>query len=400
MPITVVSGRLVLPTGVLPAGAVVVDGERIAWVGPAADLPDAFRVAPVLAAPPGGHVLPGLVDLHCHGGGGASFPDAVDAEEALVAVREHRRHGTTTMLASLVTAAPADLLRQVALLSGLAEDGDIAGIHLEGPFLSVARCGAQDPALILPPDAVLTRALLEAGGGHVCTMTLAPEERGALGADGVAAALVRGGALPSWGHTDADPAAAARALAESLRLLGDPADAGRRPTVTHLFNAMRPWMHRDPGPAGELLVAAREGRAVVELVGDGTHVDPAVVREVARLVGRDGVALVTDATAAAGMPDGAYRLGSRDVVVTGGVARLAGGGAIAGGTAHLLDVVRVTVAAGVPLADAVHMASAVPAAVLGLGDRGALAAGARADVVLTDADLRPVVVLRGGAPQR
>lgn len=392
----VLTGRVVLPDGVLPEGAVVLDGPRIGWVGPAAALPPAYRDAPVLAAPPDGHVLPGLVDLHCHGGGGASFPDATDADEALAAVREHRRHGTTTLLASLVTATGDALLRQVGLLAGLADAGEIAGIHLEGPFLSVARCGAQDPRLIVPPDPALTQALLAAGRGHVRTMTLAPEGRGALDADGVAAVLVRGGALPSWGHTDADPATAADALATSVRLLGDPADGGRRPTVTHLFNGMRPWSHRAPGPAGEFLVAARQGRVVVELVGDGTHVDPAVVREVAQLVGRDGVALVTDAMAAAGMPDGAYRLGPQDVVVAGGVARLAEGGAIAGGTAHLLDVVRTTAAEGVPLADAVHMAAAVPAAVLGLTDRGVLAAGSRADVVLTDAELRPRTVLRDG----
>ncbi|MBC7291026.1 MAG: amidohydrolase family protein [Actinotalea sp.] len=393
---SVITGQVVLPGGVLGDGAVVVDGPRIAWVGAADALPEAFRDAAFLRAPDGGFVLPGLVDLHCHGGGGASFPDAVDADEAMAAVHEHRRHGTTTMVASLVTAAPEALLRQVRLLADLAEADEIAGIHLEGPFLSVARCGAQDPALVVPPDPALTAELLRAGRGHVRTMTLAPEGAGVLDDDGVAARLVAGGALLSWGHTDADPATAARALAVSRRLLGDPRAGGRRPTVTHLFNGMRPWTHRDPGPVGEFLVAAREGGAVLELVGDGTHVDPAVVREVVALVGRDGVALVTDAMAAAGMPDGSFRLGSLDVVVAEGVARLARGGTIAGGTAHLLDVVRTTVAGGVALADAVHMASAVPAAVLGLTDRGVLVPGARADVVVLDAHLRPMEVIIAG----
>nr|WP_297425372.1 amidohydrolase family protein [uncultured Actinotalea sp.] len=396
MPIHAVSGRVVLPHGMLPSGVVVVEDDRIAWAGDAADLPEQYCEVPALAAPPGGHVLPGLVDLHCHGGGGASFPDAADEDDAMTAVLEHRRHGTTTLVASLVTAAPDRLLRQVALLARLADAGEITGIHLEGPFLSVTRCGAQDPALLLPADPQLTGALLEAGGGHVRTMTLAPEAPGVLGDGGVAAVLACAGALPSWGHTDAGPETAALALAESFRLLGDPATGGRRPTVTHLFNGMRPWSHRGPGPVGEFLVAAQRGRAVVELVADGTHVDPAVVREVVQLVGRDGVALVTDAMAAAGMPDGAYRLGSQDVVVTGGVARLAAREALAGGTAHLLDVVRATVAGGVSLVDAVHMASSVPASVLGLAGRGVLAAGARADVVLTDADLRVDTVLRGG----
>lgn len=150
--------------------------------------------------------------------------------------------------------------------------------------------------------------------------------------------------------------------------------------------------------------SSRRGRLAwsVELVADGTHVDPAVVREVVALAGRDGVALVTDAMAAAGMPDGSYRLGGADVIVSGAVARLRQGGGIAGGTAHLLDVVRTTVAGGVGIVDAVHMASSVPARVLGLADRGSLEVGRRADLVVTDAGLRPVLVLRGGsvAPER
>lgn len=393
-----VRGRVVLSRQVIDDGAVTIEGRRICWVGPADAIPAPWQSAPSVVAPAGGYVLPGLVDLHCHGGGGASFPDAGSLEEARVAVREHLRHGTTTMLASLVTAPAHTLLRQVALLASLAEGDEIAGIHLEGPFLSSARCGAQDPRALVAPDVALTEALLAAGRGHVRTMTLAPELPRAVGPASVAAALARAGAVPSWGHTDASPAEAARALDAWDRY----AVADRLATVTHLFNGMRPWTHRDPGPVGELLVAARSTRLVVELVADGTHVDPAVVREVVALAGRDGVALVTDAMAAAGMPDGSYRLGGADVIVSGAVARLRQGGGIAGGTAHLLDVVRTTVAGGVGIVDAVHMASSVPARVLGLADRGSLEVGRRADLVVTDAGLRPVLVLRGGsvAPER
>ncbi|WP_043498097.1 N-acetylglucosamine-6-phosphate deacetylase [Georgenia sp. SUBG003] len=393
---TVVRGRVVTPEGVIDDGAVVLDGATIAWVGRATDAAEAGfpGVGASPASDDGVLVLPGLVDLHCHGGGGSSFPDAQEPEDVLRGVLEHRRHGTTSLVASLVTAAPGTLRDRVRLLADLAERGEIAGIHLEGPFLSTVRCGAQDPDLIIEPDPQLTAELLELGRGHVVTMTVAPEHPG--NRDGVAAALVAGGALPSWGHTDAGPEDAGAALEAGAALLtaGDP--RSRRATVTHLFNGMHPLHHRDPGPIGEFLAAACRGDAVVELIGDGTHLHPAVVREVHELVGRQNAVLVTDAMAAAGMPDGAYRLGSQDVTVAGGVARLTEGGAIAGGTAHLLDVVRTTVDGGVPLVDAVYMASAGPARVLGDESVGALEAGRRADLLVTDARLRPLRVIRHG----
>lgn len=388
---TAVRGRVVTPDAVLDDGVVLLDGDRILAVGPARELGAGGAGAEVLDA---GYVLPGLVDLHNHGGGGASFPDATDARTALRAVREHRRHGTTTLLASLVTARPEELRARTRTLVELCEAGEVAGIHYEGPFLSAARCGAQNPAAIQAPDAGLTAELLELGRGHVVTMTIAPEGDGVRD---VLAALVAGGALPSFGHTDADPAATRAALDAAAELLAAAgAVRSRRPTVTHLFNGMRPLAHRDPGPIPEMLSAAARRRAVVELIGDGVHLAPSLVRDVYEIVGRDGAVLVTDAMAAAGMADGDYELGGLPVTVAGGVARLRDGGAIAGGTAHLIDVVRTTWRVGVPLVDAVCMASAGPAAVLGRPDVGALAAGLRADVVLTDAELRPVTVLRGG----
>ena len=153
-------GRVVTPDRVLDDGAVVLAGPTIAWVGPADEAAAAGHGAVVAAAPSpadGRLVLPGLVDLHCHGGGGASFPDAEDAPAALRAVAEHRRHGTTTLLASLVTATPGTLRARVGLLADLADAGEIDGIHLEGPFLSPVRCGAQDPALLQAPDLALDR---------------------------------------------------------------------------------------------------------------------------------------------------------------------------------------------------------------------------------------------------
>jgi N-acetylglucosamine-6-phosphate deacetylase len=382
---------------VITDGVLVIEGDTIAWVGPAVEAArQGWPDLPEVAQTPN-TLLPGLVDVHNHGGGGAGFPDALTPDEARVAVREHLAHGTTTLVASLVTAAPATLRQRVGVLTVLAEAGELAGIHLEGPFLSTIRCGAQDPDLIQAPDADLVRELAEAAHGHLVTMTIAPELDGLTGDDGVVAALVTAGAVPSFGHTDASSTQTRTAVADARARLE--ATAGRRsarPTVTHLFNGMRPLAQRAPGPIPELLAAASRGEVVVELIGDGTHLAPELVRNVFELVGAGNVALVTDAMAAAGMADGAYRLGSQDVTVTDGVARLTHGGAIAGGTAHLLDVLRTTVAGGVPLVDAVLAAATTPATVLGDPRVGALEVGRRADVLVTDSDLRIIEILRAG----
>jgi N-acetylglucosamine-6-phosphate deacetylase len=400
----VVRGAVVTPGGVLEDGAVAVDGPTIAWVGPATDAPARWRELVDASAAAGALVLPGLVDLHDHGGGGGSFPDATTADEARTAIAEHLRHGTTSLVASLVTAPRDELLTRTALLATLADAGELAGIHLEGPFLSHARCGAQNPGDMLAGDPGLVRAVADAARGHLVTMTVAPEVPGVVGAadgpdDDVLAALVAAGAVPSIGHTDASAEQVDAAVARGFDLLATGARArSGRLTATHLFNGMRPLHHRDPGPIAACLAAAARGELVVELVADGTHLADGTVRAVFDLVGADAIALVTDAMAAAGMPDGEYQLGPKAVTVAGGVARLSGpDGAIAGGVAHLLDVVRQVVRAGIPLVDAVRAAAATPAAVLGRGDVGALVAGRRADLLLTDADLRPVAVYRAGA---
>jgi N-acetylglucosamine-6-phosphate deacetylase len=366
---------------------VVVDDGRIAWVGPAVTWPGADDDLPAPA--PGRLILPGLVDVHCHGGGGHGFPEG-DADGARAAADHHLVHGTTTLLASLV-AAPADVLAQrIDALRPLVASGDLAGIHLEGPFLSVARCGAQDPHSIVPGDPVLLRRLIDAGEGAVRSMTLAPETpRFADVLDVLAGADV----TPSFGHTDASAALTTAAIATA---------GGRRLGATHLFNAMPPLQHRAPGPVAACLAAAAQGAMVVELVGDGVHLADETVATIFALVGSDQIALVTDAMAAAGMPDGRYPLGPMTVDVTGGVARLATDdgtqGAIAGGTARLIDVLRRTVLnAGVPLSDAVTAATATPARLVGLDHEvGDVVPGRRADLLITDDDLRPRAVMRAG----
>ena len=397
-------GRVVTPFTIIEDGMVVVAERHIAWVGAAAEAGRAGwgdLLAGAVVAPEGGYLLPGLVDVHCHGGGGESFPNAETADQAMVSVLEHRRHGTTSLVASCVTAA-ADVLRaRTRVLADLCDAGELAGIHFEGPFVSVERCGAQDPTYIIDPDAALTRELIGLGRGHVVTMTIAPEKPGITGDDGVVAALVDGGALPSFGHTDSEASPVRAGLADASARIAARLRAGRpvrsaRPTATHLFNGMRPMHHRAPGPVPELLAAARRGECVVELIGDGVHLDPAIVLDVFETLGRESVVLVTDAMAAAGMPDGDYVLGPAAVTVADGVARLRDGGAIAGGTAHLIDVVRTTWRGGVDLVDAVYAASCQGAEILGDRSIGALEPGRWADLVVADAELAPVRVLRRG----
>lgn len=396
-PPRVLRGHLVADGTQLADGIVAIQGDRIVWSGPAGDAPAELAEA---AERVDGYVLPGLVDLHCHGGGGSSFPEAADAETARVAIAEHLSHGTTSVVASLVTAAPETLRQRVGVLADLAETGEIAAIHLEGPFLAVDRCGAQNPEAIIDPDPGLTAELLELARGHLATMTIAPERPGAAE---VADLLIDSGALPSFGHTVASDAQTREAVSRAAARLSGAGSVGTgnarsaRATVTHLFNGMNPMHHREPGPIPELLAAARAGTVVLELIGDGVHVAASLVRAIVVLVGRENVVLVTDAMAAAGMSDGQYVLGSLPVSVQGGVARLTHGGSIAGGTAHLIDVVRTAVAGGLPLADAVYCATAVPAGVLGRTDLGTLRAQARADLLLVDDELRPRRVLRAGA---
>ena len=326
-------------------------------------------------------VVPGFVDTHLHGGGGANF-SAADRMQTATAAAFHRAHGTTTMVASLVTAGPEDLLRQVASLSCDVRAGVIDGIHLEGPWLSTQRCGAHQPALMRDPDPAEIDRVLEAGGGAIRMVTIAPERDGAVAA---IRQLVDAGVVAAVGHTEATYEQTRAAI-----------DAGA--TVgTHLFNAMRPINTREPGPVIALL---DDPRVTVELITDGVHVHPALYREVVRSAGGDRVSLITDSMAAAGMSDGRYRLGPLAVDVVGGVARVAGTDTIAGSTATMDHQLRFAVehsgsAHDEALVAAVRMASVNPARALGLPP-AVLEAGACADLVVLNADLAVSAVMRRG----
>ena len=230
-------------------------------------------------------------------------------------------------------------------------------------------------------------------------MTIAPEA--CISDEGKAAlkALVAGRVLPSWGHTDCSIDQAKSAVVQGVQDLKSAGEIvrGGRATVTHLFNGMRPLHHRDPGPIPAFVSAAKDGEVILEMINDGTHLNPTLVAEILNTVGRDNAVFVTDAMAATGMGDGTYTLGSQRVRVENGRARLADGDAIAGGTAHLVDCVRIAATEGeTSLVDAVYLASAQGASVLGLKDRGRLEPGLRADMLITDANLFPVKVVRAG----
>lgn len=313
-------------------------------------------------------LTPGFVDVHGHGGAGVSYDDGTEAIRSARAL--HRAHGTTRAVVSLVAADLDAMAGGAAMVADLAgTDADILGSHLEGPFLDPAHRGAHDGSLLRHPLPAEVERALAAGRGTVRQVTLAPELPGGLGA---IRQVVSAGAAAAIGHTSAD-----------ARLCATAFDAGAT-ILTHAFNAMPGLHHRDPGPVG---AAASDQRVTLELIADGVHVHPDVIR-IAFAAAPGRIALITDAMAATGAGDGRYALGGLDVEVEDGVARLVGGGAIAGSTLTQDAALRVCVASGVALPDVVHALCTAPARAVGRGsDLGRLAPGYLADAVLLSADL-------------
>ena len=374
------NASLVLPDGVLDQGWLLVEDGRITGVAATSEQPE-----PVLSPSTqvrdvaGLYVVPGFVDMHVHGGGGAAFSTG-DAEQALVAARFHLGHGTTTIMASTVTGTLAELEHHIGELSGLVQDGILAGIHLEGPFISKARCGAHDPGLLRAPERSDVSRLLRAGGGTVRMVTIAPELEDGMDAVRL---LTDSGVIAAIGHTDATYAQTRTAIE-----LG-------APVGTHVFNAMRPVHHREPGPVTALL---EQEQVLCEVVNDGLHVHPSVVHLMFAAAGAHRIALITDAMVAAGVGDGEYQLGALTVQVRDGEARLTDGDSLAGSTLTMDNALRNAVRlAGVSLVDAAISASLTPARALGIADRvGSLETGKQADLVVLDEDLRVVSVMRKG----
>lgn len=379
-----VRGRIVCKHEIVEDGVVAWEADTISYVGPA-------RPTDADLAPSDNYILPGLVDEHVHGGGGESFPDAVNKEEVARAAHEHIRHGTTRLAATLSTMELDRMEFSAGLLADACDTGLISAINIEGPFLSTERAGAQNGSFITGPDISAAASLLEAARGYAWSMTVAPEQEGAAE---LVRYLVEQGVTPGFGHTNADAAQARHMLeiaVEAFKATG----SDRRPVAVHLFNAMREVMHRAPGPVPEYIAAAACGNTTIELIGDGVHIAPSLVKNLVDALGPNRISLITDAMAATGMEDGTYELGGILVHVAEGVARLRGGN-LAGGTSHLLDVVRTTWQAGVALPDAVTMASATPARVIGLEKHGELRPGNIADIVITNGQLEPLTVYRDG----
>ena len=378
MTTTLIHSARLVTDGVETADAWVrFEDGLVAETGAGTDWADADTVIDAIAIAGDGAILtPGFVDIHGHGGAGASFDEGVDA---IRTARElHRAHGTTRAVISLVTAPLDDLARRVAEIADLmATDADILGSHLEGPFLDPSHHGAHEPSLLREPAATDVQRLLDAGRGTVRQVTIAPELPGGLDAIRL---IVASGAAAAVGHTNADAATALGAF-----------DAGAT-ILTHAFNAMPGIHHRAPGP---VLAAAADHRVVLEAIADNVHLDPHVIKLIFDAApGR--VALVTDAMAAAGSADGSYDLGAVSVTVTDGIARADDTGSIAGSTLTQDVALQRAVGAGVPLVEAVRALTQTPAAAIGLGARlGRLTRGHIGDAVLLDAHLRVMHVQTG-----
>lgn len=374
MSLVIAGASLVTPEAIIEDGWIEVDAGTIAALGSGSPPRPADRVAQ------GGWIVPGFVDMHSHGAGGATVVGA-DPEQVATFVATHRRHGTTSIVASLVTGYEDDLDRDVRALADLVDDGLIAGVHLEGPWISPKRKGAHNPDALRAPEPAMVARLLGAGRGTVRMVTLAPELEHGLDA---VRTIVDGGAIAAVGHTDADYDITRAAI-----------DAGAT-VATHLFNAMAPIHHRAPGPIIALL---EDERVTVELILDGVHSHPAIAHHAYTVAGGARVALITDAMSAAGFTDGDYLLGDLAVEVRDGVARLAGDGTIAGSTLTMDAAFRFAVTrAGFSVGDAVRASSTTPATLLGIADRtGALTVGLAADLLLLDDAFEVVAVMSQGS---
>jgi N-acetylglucosamine-6-phosphate deacetylase len=386
VPLAIHADRALTPFEEISDAVVVVQGSKILAVGQRGKVA-VPRGAREIAAK-GKTVVPGFVDVHIHGAGGRDVmeatPEALEIIAATVA-----GHGTTSLVATTVTASEMETCRCVAdiarfiLAAGLSPARELAaeivGIHFEGPFISKVRRGVHPPEWIAAPSVALLSRFLEEARGTGQILTLAPELPGALE---LIAAAREAGLVVSIGHTDANHEQAQTAIAAGAR------------HAAHVFNAMRPFSHRETGVIGAVL---NSPNVSAELIADGVHVDEAAMRMLVNLKTPERVILVSDGTAATGMPDGKYQLGTFEVTVSGGVCRNAEG-KLAGSTLTLDRALRNMVALGVPLASALQMATANPARQIGLGSRkGILAPGADADLVFLDANLEVSGVMTRGA---
>ena len=387
MPTTAIhASRILTPDEEINDGVIVVEGSRIAAMGHR----DEMRLPPgaIDFVATGMTVIPGFVDVHIHGAGGHDVMEA-DARALDRITSTVARHGTTSIVATTVTAPVDDTCRSLQGIARYIREhenvepdhlaAEILCIHLEGPFISKSRRGVHPPDSLARPSVETFGRFLEAADGLVKIVTVAPELPGALE---LIAAAVAAKVVAAIGHTDADYDHARAAI-----------QAGARHAV-HVYNAMRPFEHRDPGVVGAILT---DPEVTAEVIADLVHVAGPAIQVLIGTKGFDTVLLVSDGIAATGMADGKYRLGNFEVSVKDGVARNHEG-KLAGSTLTLDRALRNIVAIGVPLQDAVRMATVLPARRIGLaGKKGIIAVGADADLVALTPDLRVAAVMTRGA---
>ncbi|MBD0382744.1 N-acetylglucosamine-6-phosphate deacetylase [Paenibacillus sedimenti] len=373
--LTISNARIVTEQGIIENGLIRVTDGVIAYVGNAASVnSESAHADAVHIDAEGKWLLPGFIDVHVHGGYGADFMDS-NPEILDTITRFHARNGTTGMLATTMTATREDIDRVLgevhSYMSKEMPYAELLGVHLEGPFISPKWAGAQDPRLMLPPQLEWLEDWHERYPQLVRQLTLAPEREGGLE---MIAWLRDRGIVAACGHTDASYADMQSAVAEGLS------------HAVHTFNAMKGLHHREPGTVGTVLTDARVSG---EVIADGHHVHPAVIRLLTMVKQPHGLLLITDAMSAAGLGDGQYELGGQAVTVQSGVARLTEGGSLAGSTLTMIEAFRFMVReVGVSVEESSRYASGNPARLLRLdATHGSIAQGKRADLLLISAGL-------------
>ena len=377
--------KALTPKGEIPDAAILIRDGEIETVGPRSDVTLPGGAEEILAID--SIAVPGFIDVHIHGAGGRDVMEG--SGEALSAItKKVAKFGTTSLLATTVTAGADDTCRAVAGVSKYITTqhetseprAEILGIHFEGPFLSKERRGAQPAQFLQLPSAEYLERLLRAASGNARILTIAPELFGAMPCIDAARSL---GMVVSIGHTDATYEQARVAVAHGAH------------HATHVYNGMRPFTHRDPGVIGAVLTTPE---LTAELIADGVHVDEVAMKVLLQAKGAGGIVLISDGISATGMPDGSYMLGDQEVAVSGGICRTADG-KLAGSTLTLDRSLRNVVRLGVPLADTVRMLTLNPATVLGIEfKKGVLRTGADADIVLLNEALEVTQVWARGIP--
>ena len=373
--------NLLTPTQYIERGAITIADGKISYAGPMESAPCTGGLALDLR---GKYVIPGLFDIHVHGGKGVSFGETDDAYTELQTYSKWvASHGVTHYLVSLAAPDEEALIEKLGAFVDVLEEGvegaQPLGVHLEGPYLNPRKKGAFNPTWLREPQVKEVEALLKAGRGWIRQVTMAPELKNAHEA---AACFRSAGVVVALGHTDTDYESACQAL------------KGNFTHVTHTFNAQSGFNHRQPGVFGAVL---NSDEVTAELIADTIHVHPGAMKVLIRCLGSDRVVLITDAMSGAGLPDGVYDLIGENVTVSGGRATLPDG-TIAGSTMLLNQGVRnVHQVVGVPFADAVKMATLNPARAMGFSDRlGSLSVGKEANLTVVDEEMNVYLTMVKG----